>query len=126
AYFVDYGSRPQLDHVSFDDNEAGANGGALYTISRASQVEASIVTGSEITFEDNRAGLRGGAIAATDASIVRIDGCEMTDNSAKAGGAVSQEYEAQVVLKNCKFANNSASEGEADIDRNGVQLPTVR
>ena len=123
AYFVDYGSRPQLERISFDRNKAGANGGALYTISRASQVEATIVNGTELTFDGNHAGRRGGAVAATDASVIRIEGCRMTDNSATAGGAVSEEYQAKVVLENCQFERNAASNGKADIDRGGVQLP---
>ncbi|MCP4327446.1 MAG: DUF1565 domain-containing protein [Alphaproteobacteria bacterium] len=123
AYFVDYGARPVLSNASFIDNEAGADGGAIYTISRASQLEASIVMGTELSFKGNRAGLRGGGIAATDSSIVRIDGCSMISNVAMAGGAGSQNYDAQLVVKDCRMSNNRASKGEADVDRGGYELP---
>ncbi len=123
AYFVDYGSRPKLDGVRFNANEAGADGGAVYTISRASQLEASILTGKNLDFEGNRAGLRGGGIAATDSSLVRVEGCRMTGNVAEAGGAAAQEYNALLELKDCTFSNNRARNAKADIDLGGYQLP---
>jgi len=70
AVYEDYGCHATFSRTGFSTNHAGNNGGAMYEISRASQLEATVVTMDSCTFSGNT--------AAQGASIFNLDTSELT------------------------------------------------
>ena len=117
AVYFDYGSRPKIDKCTFANNQTDGLGGATYIISRASQLENSIVTISNSLFEGNRSSLRGGAIANADSGVLEIENCEFKSNQAvKGGGAISNEYLSRTTGRGLRFSNNQSESGDADMN----------
>jgi len=88
----------------FFENEASSNGGALY-------INNSSVTLENCSFSQNSARDEwggGGAIFVTGVSILNINDCEFSKNSAAAGGAILNGYEDTIVIVNSNFEKNSA------------------
>ncbi|MBW1914155.1 MAG: right-handed parallel beta-helix repeat-containing protein [Deltaproteobacteria bacterium] len=124
ATYFDYGARPQIMNCTFENNSTNGHGAAVYTITRASQLEHTIVTIKDSTFIGNRAGWRGGAINNTDSTIIEISNSTFTNNYAgKGGGVLSNETSAEANLNGCTFTDNKAGEGKADVENDeGSQL----
>jgi hypothetical protein len=70
ATYEDYGSHVSYQESRFTNNKARHQGGAIYEISRASQLEATIVDVKQSTFSNNTA--RDGA------SVYNLDGSTLT------------------------------------------------
>ena len=116
AYF-DYGARPQIKNSVFENNTTGGHGAAIYTITRASQLEHTVVTIKDSTFTGNRAEWLGGAITNTDQTILEVSNSTFTNNYAgKGGGVLSNNTSANATLSNCTFSGNKAGEGKADFE----------
>ena len=93
AMYFDYGARPTIKNSKIEYNIAGAQGGAIATISRASQVENTIVKIDDTVFSNNQAGNQGGAIYNYDASFITLTDCQLVDNRAVNGaGAVATVF----------------------------------
>jgi len=106
-----------IENCTFKRNKTDGHGGATYIISRASQLENSIVTMKDCEFENNSAKLRGGAIANADSGVLDVSASAFNNNQAgKGGGAISNEYLARATLAGLKFSGNQSSAGEADVD----------
>ena len=117
AVYFDYGSRPMITDCNFSNNKTDGHGGATYIISRASQLENSVVNVSNSVFSGNQAKLRGGAIANADSGVLEISKCEFKQNQAgKGGGAVSNEYLSRTTASGLQFSGNRSDVGEADMD----------
>jgi predicted outer membrane repeat protein len=115
AVYLDYGARPVITDCRFQGNRSQCHGGAIATISRASQLENTIAVLVRCSFIENTAGHRGGAIANNDQSVLGLDGCTFTANTAASGGALANNYRAQAVLLDCHFSKNTAAkEKETD------------
>lgn len=99
AYF-DYGSRPKLTGCTFRQNSTGGHGGAVFSVSRASQLENTVVTLTHCVFADNAAKGHGGAAAFCDSSISAVQNCTFSGN--KAGLEGNDTY---------SDASSSASDG---------------
>ena len=106
----------------FDNNKAGINGGAVYTISRASQLENTRVNFEGCEFSRNSCGKRGGAIFNFDSSYVNLIKCNFTENNSGLGGTVTTEFEAETTIEDCSFSNNTAEKGDADIDKDDTGI----
>lgn len=115
AIYLDYGARPELNGCRFQENRSQCHGGAIATISRASQLEATIATLTKCVFDGNRAEQRGGAIANSDQSVVALDNCAFTGNRAGTGGGIANTQRASSVLIGCQFSGNEATAGKADV-----------
>ena len=116
AYYVDYGSRPRLARCTFEANTSGAHGGALYAISRASQLEHSVVSLDGCSFAANTARFLGGAIALADSAIGELARCIFQNNRAQAGGAIALRYRATAEAHTCRFQDNVASDRGMDVE----------
>ena len=117
AVYFDYGSRPTIVDCKFTENRTDGHGGATYIISRASQLENSVVTVRDSVFRGNEARLRGGAIANADSGVLDITQCEFSSNRAgRGGGAVSNEYLSRTTGRGLQFSGNKSDAGEADMD----------
>jgi hypothetical protein len=115
AMYFDYGARPTINNCKFEYNIAGAQGGAIATISRASQVENTIVKIDDTIFSYNQAGNQGGAIYNYDASFMTLTNCQLLDNSAVNGaGAVATVFASETTLNNCTVKGNSSVNGISD------------
>jgi ribonuclease BN (tRNA processing enzyme) len=89
AYF-DYGSRPTLTDCVFRDNTTDGHGGAIFSCSRASQLENTIVACTGCRFEENSAKGYGGAANFHDSSIGILQKCTFTGNkSGLKGNAIA-------------------------------------
>jgi len=115
AVYLDYGSRPSISNCRFTANRSDCHGGALATISRASQLENTIAFLSGCTLAGNVAKSRGGAIANFDSAIIGLDTCVFSDNRAAAGGAMSNDSRGRAIVVDCRFSGNHADTGPADI-----------
>ncbi len=82
AVYFDYGSRPKLTGCVFRHNSTDGHGGAAFSVSRASQLENTIVTLKDCRFENNTAKGNGGAAAFCDSSISIVQNCSFADNKA--------------------------------------------
>jgi len=80
--YFDYGSRPKLERCEFRDNTTGGHGGAVYSVSRASQLENTLVTLAACRFDANTAKGRGGAAAFCDNSLSVAQECVFKGNQA--------------------------------------------
>ena len=115
AMYFDYGARPVIKDCKFEYNIAGAQGGAIATISRASQVENTIVKIDNTVFNNNQAGNQGGAIYNYDASFITLTDCQLLDNSAVNGaGAVATVFASETILNNCSVKGNTSVNGSND------------
>ena len=116
ALYLDYGARPQVTDCRFQGNHSDCHGGAVATVSRASQLESTIPVLQRCSFQDNTARQRGGAISNSDQSRLGLEDCSFSGNRAGAGGgALANIYRARAVLINCRFSGNRSDLGEADI-----------
>ena len=121
AIYLDYGARPQITDCLFTGNSSGCHGGALATVSRASQLESTIPVLRRCTFRENEADQRGGAIANSDQSRLGLEDCTFLANRAGiGGGAVANNYRARAVLVNCQFKANLSVRGEPDVATDGT------
>lgn len=126
AYYVDYGSRPNITDSVFKENTTDGHGGAMYMLSRASQLDESAPTVTNCTFTGNSAGKRGGAIANYDKCILTVDTCQFTENYAGlGGGAISNDFKTNAVITASKFSGNKAGQGKADIDTDESSEVTI-
>jgi predicted outer membrane repeat protein len=82
ALYCDYGSRPKLTDCVFRDNSTSGHGGAAFSVSRASQLENTIVTLKDCRFENNTAKGDGGGAAFCDSSIGVVQNCSFGGNKA--------------------------------------------
>ena len=82
AVYFDYGARPKLTSCVFRHNTTEGHGGAAFSVSRASQLENTIVTLTSCTFADNLAKGDGGAAAFCDSSMSAVQNCTFTGNKA--------------------------------------------
>lgn len=125
ALFFDYGPRPQVSDTQFHSNQAGAHGGAVYAVSRASQLEATDGRFENCVFGGNRAGMNGGAVGNDDQSRLLFTRCTLQDNHAGGtGGAVWDDRQAASTLTECRFAGNAAVQGAADHQPSpGIRMP---
>jgi hypothetical protein len=117
ATYFDYGSRPQILNSVFENNNTEGHGAAIYTITRASQLEQTIVTVKDSTFIGNKADWRGGAINNTDQTILKVSNSKFTNNFAgKGGGVLSNETRGDATMTACVLTDNKAGEGKSDIE----------
>jgi ribonuclease BN (tRNA processing enzyme) len=82
AVYFDYGSRPILKDCVFRGNSTSGHGGAAFSVSRASQLENTIVTLKSCRFENNTAKGDGGGAAFCDSSIGVVQNCTFAGNQA--------------------------------------------
>ena len=82
AVYFDYGSRPKLSGCVVRNNSTDGHGGAAFSVSRASQLENTIVTLESCRFDGNSAKGNGGAAAFCDSSISSTVNCSFTTNKA--------------------------------------------
>lgn len=82
AYYADYGSHVAFSNSTFSGNSAKESGGAIYELSRASQLEATVVSVEGGGFSGNT--------ASRGASIFNLDASELTvKNAAYPAGSIS-------------------------------------
>ena len=86
AVYFDYGSRPKITGCVFRNNSTDGHGGAAFSVSRASQLENTVVTIINCLFEGNSAKGNGGAAAFCDSSISSAKNCTFTGNKAGKDG----------------------------------------
>lgn len=80
--YFDYGSRPNLTGCIFRNNTTGGHGGAAFSVSRASQLENTVMTFTGCRFDGNTAKGYGGAANFHDSSISTVQNCTFTGNHA--------------------------------------------
>ncbi|WP_316195709.1 MULTISPECIES: DUF1565 domain-containing protein [unclassified Bradyrhizobium] len=80
ATYEDYGSHVAFDQSEFKANRARHDGGAIYLLSRASQLEATVVSIKQSRFVGNRAA-QGASIYNLDDSTLTIDQSEYSAGS---------------------------------------------
>jgi len=88
AVYEDYGSHASYTETHFENNRAGHEGGAVFAISRASQLEATMVSIEKCTFNGNDAPT-GASISNTDTSSVTIKNSTFDNNLANLRGVLS-------------------------------------
>jgi len=82
AVYFDYGSRPTVSGCLFRNNSTDGHGGAVFSVSRASQLENTTMRFVRCRFEGNRAKGYGGAANFHDSSIALVEKCVFTGNQA--------------------------------------------
>ena len=126
AYYVDYGSWPNITNSAFIENSTDGHGGAMYMLSRASQLDESSPTLINCKFTGNSARKRGGAIANYDKCILTVKRCQFTGNYAGlGGGAISNDSKTKAVITACQFSGNKADQGKPDIDTDESSEVTI-
>jgi len=126
AAMIDYGSRPTFDFCTFSENNAGAHGGAIFSCSRASQLENTIVTITACSFESNTAKGDGGACSFDDNSLARIDISSLRKNVAgRCGGAIAVTQRSQLQASENTFKQNTAKAIDADIYQDAGSTPAA-
>ncbi|KAN0031562.1 hypothetical protein ACTFIV_005427 [Dictyostelium citrinum] len=90
-----------VDGTLFNNNYAGAIGGAIFATGVSSYL---LVANSQ--FIDNKSSGAGGAIATQGSVYTGLNNCEFISNSANAGGSLSFEYSNQIHLNNCTIKQN--------------------
>lgn len=78
--YIDYGSHAKFNDTVFDKNSAEHYAGGVFVISRASQLEATMIDINHSSFIHNQA-LSGGNIFNFDQSIVNINNSITEENS---------------------------------------------
>lgn len=86
AVYFDYGSRPKITGCMFQGNSTGGHGGAVFSVSRASQLENTVVTIADSLFDGNVAKGNGGAAAFCDSSVSSVQNCSFAGNKAGRDG----------------------------------------
>ena len=87
ALYFDYGCRPKLRGCVFRNNATEGHGGGVFSVSRASQLENTMVTLVDCRFEGNSARGNGGAAAFCDSSLSCLENCKFEGNKAGKQGA---------------------------------------
>jgi predicted outer membrane repeat protein len=82
AGYFDYGARPRMTGCVFRRNTAGGHGGAIFSASRASQLESTVVALTDCRLEGNTAKGYGGAANFHDNSVAAIANCTFGPNTA--------------------------------------------
>ncbi|MBW1998292.1 MAG: right-handed parallel beta-helix repeat-containing protein [Deltaproteobacteria bacterium] len=115
AIYLDYGSRPEFTDCAFIGNRVSAgHGGAVFTASRASQLENTVATFRRCRFEGNAAEGDGGGAAFTDHSIAGLERCEISRNrSGRNGGGIAVTGGSEVRRIDVTFSGNRAR-GQSD------------
>lgn len=114
--FLDYGSRPKLINCQFTNNSSAAHGGAILTVSRASQLENTIATLEGCVIESNSAKGDGGGAAFTDSTIAElVDSDIKTNESGRNGGGVAVISHSKLKIQNSHITGNRADNKGADI-----------
>ncbi len=108
ALYFDSGSRPGLKSCVFRGNTAGAHGGGVFSASRASQLENTVVTLDGCRFEGNVAKGDGGAAAFCDSSVSSVKNCAFTGNQA---GRTGNDAYTDTSSSNAAAAPSSAAAG---------------
>ncbi len=103
---VSFDSRVTAGQCVFEEN-AAANGGAVYACVAANPESVSELNLSRCTFASNAAGAAGGAVYVCDFAP-RIDGCTFTANTAAQDGGAILSFRAGSVLTNSVFVSNVA------------------
>ena len=111
------GGTMQIAHCSFDNNQAGYVGGAIYVIGLWQDPGMDLLV-TDSTFTNNVAVLgptgtstnstTGGAVFLEAQTTARFFNCRFTNNVAQQGGAISS-YQTITEVKNCVFTNNRAT-----------------
>ncbi|MCX7013389.1 MAG: right-handed parallel beta-helix repeat-containing protein, partial [Candidatus Sumerlaeota bacterium] len=115
AYF-DYGSRPALSNCVFRDNQTSGHGGAIHSVSRASQLENTEIALDGCRFEGNRAHGDGGAVSLQDNSVAIARRCAFIANAAERnGGAVLAAGGSALEQDQNEFRDNKAAGDGADV-----------
>jgi autotransporter family porin len=116
ALFMDYGSRPKLIVCQFINNTSAGHGGAIFTVSRASQLENTVAAFERCVFQGNSAKGDGGGASFTDNSIAELIDCNVQNNqSGRNGGGVAVMSRSQLKIQNSRLAGNRADNEGADI-----------
>ena len=125
AVYLDYGARPRIVACRFENNRSECHGGALATISRASQLEATIPLLTDCAFTGNTAKNRGGAIANSDSAVVGLRNCTFSGNRAASGSILANDYRSQAVLIDCRGAEDAgiASDAQSSVTRSQADWP---
>ena len=109
AMYFDYGARPELDGCSFEKNETGGFGGAIHSVSRASQLENTGVTLKDCSFRANRAAGDGGGVHFHDKTLAKVTFCRFEANAAgRDGGAMAVTGESRILQQDDAFVSNRA------------------
>jgi ribonuclease BN (tRNA processing enzyme) len=111
AVYFDYGSHPKLTGCVFRNNTTDGHGGAAFSVSRASQLENTIVTLTDCRFEGNTAKGYGGAANFHDSSIANVQNCTFTSNKAGLkGNAIAVTSNSSLQSQNNTVAGNDVYE----------------
>jgi hypothetical protein len=115
ALYLDYGSRPHLIDCRFIGNDTPAgHGGAIFSVSRASQLENTIGNFERCLFETNSAKGDGGGAAFMDNSIAELIDCSFYKNQAgRNGGAIALTGRSNLKYRGCQVEKNQA-EGQGE------------
>jgi ribonuclease BN (tRNA processing enzyme) len=124
AVYFDYGSRPVLTGCVFRANATSGHGGAAFSVSRASQLENTVVTLSDCRFEGNRAKGDGGAANFHDSSVASIERCVFAGNRAgRRGNAVAVTSESTLQSAGTTLAGEDLFEEPSSGPAGGEGLP---
>jgi hypothetical protein len=117
ALFLDYGSRLKLIDCKFiGNNTTAGHGGAVSTVSRASQLGNTIVSFEKSIFRENSSKGDGGAAAFMDNSIAIFIHCSVYENKAgRNGGGVAITGRSNLKYQGCQVERNQAEGQEEDI-----------
>jgi predicted outer membrane repeat protein len=114
--FLDYGSRPRLISCQFTNNSSAAHGGAIFTVSRASQLENTIATLEKCVLQGNSAKGDGGGAAFTDNTIAELIDSDIKGNrSGRNGGGIAVLSRSNLKIQNSRITGNRANNEGADI-----------
>jgi hypothetical protein len=115
ALYLDYGSRPHFIDCRFIGNDTPAgHGGAIFSVSRASQLEHTIGTFERCLFQENSAKGDGGGAAFMDNSIAELIDCSLYRNQAgRNGGAIALTGRSSLKYRGCQVEKNQA-EGQGE------------
>lgn len=116
AAMFDYGSRPALNLCTFKGNKAGSHGGAIFSCTRASQLDHTIVTLSGCLLDSNSAKGDGGACNFHDKSQARINFCMLKHNTAgRRGGAIAATSQSTIATTESVLEANTAGSNNPDV-----------
>jgi predicted outer membrane repeat protein len=97
-----WGGTGTIANVTFTDNAAGEDGGALWLNDTNSAV-------ANVVFQNNSAGITGGALHVRLNSVPTMTNLSFTSNSALRGGAVSIEDNSDPIITGASFVGNTAT-----------------
>jgi hypothetical protein len=115
ALYLDYGSRPKIIDCRFTANHTSSgHGGAIFAVSRASQLEHTIGTFERCHFQENAAKGDGGGVAFMDNSMAELIDCSLYENQAgRNGGAIAVTGRSNLKCRSCDIEKNQA-EGQGE------------